>query len=91
MKNNASNKDWHLFQMDNNTNSSEGYKNDKQETNVEKERLKKVDNKADYAQKLKKQELIEENKGKTLVSEGIDANYHDMINYSIFALIHLSR
>ena len=37
--------------MDNNTNSSEGYKNDKKETNVEKERLKKVDSKADYVQK----------------------------------------
>jgi hypothetical protein len=27
---------------------------------------------------------IENNKGKTIVSEGIDANYQDMINYSIF-------
>jgi hypothetical protein len=27
------------------------------------------------------------NKGKTIVSEGIDANYQDMINYAIFALI----
>jgi hypothetical protein len=26
---------------------------------------------------------IEDNKGKTIVSEGIDANYQDMINYSI--------
>ena len=42
-------------------------------------------------QKLLRVKQIEENKGKTLVSEGIDANYHDMINYSIFALIHLSR
>jgi uncharacterized protein YdiU (UPF0061 family) len=32
---------------------------------------------------------IEDNKGKTLVSEGIDANYQDMINYAVFALIHL--
>jgi hypothetical protein len=30
---------------------------------------------------------IEDNKGKTLVSEGIDANYQDMINYAVFALI----
>ena len=34
---------------------------------------------------------IEENKGKTIVSEGIDANYHDMVNYAIFALIHLNK
>ncbi|MCH5687847.1 DUF1599 domain-containing protein [Niabella sp. W65] len=27
------------------------------------------------------------NDGKTLISEGIDANYHDIINYSVFALI----
>lgn len=27
------------------------------------------------------------NEGKTLISEGIDANYHDIINYSVFALI----
>ena len=33
---------------------------------------------------------IEDNKGKTLISEGIDANYFDMINYSVFAMIHLS-
>jgi hypothetical protein len=26
---------------------------------------------------------IEDNKGKTIVSEGIDANYQDMINYAI--------
>jgi hypothetical protein len=34
---------------------------------------------------------IEDNAGKTLVSEGIDANYQDMINYAIFALIHLKE
>ena len=32
---------------------------------------------------------IEDNQGNTLVSEGIDANYTDIINYAIFALIHL--
>ena len=32
---------------------------------------------------------IIENKGKTLVSEGIDANLYDMINYALFALIKL--
>ena len=34
---------------------------------------------------------IEDNQGATLVSEGIDANYMDMINYAIFALIKLSE
>lgn len=34
---------------------------------------------------------IEDNKGKTLISEGIDANYLDMINYSVFALIKLEE
>jgi hypothetical protein len=38
-------------------------------------------------QKLLRVKQIEDNKGKTLVSEGIDANYQDMINYSVFALI----
>ena len=41
-------------------------------------------------QKLLRVKQIEENLGKTIVSEGIDANYHDMVNYSIFALIHLN-
>lgn len=39
-------------------------------------------------QKLLRVKQIEDNKGKTLVSEGIDANYQDMINYAVFALIH---
>lgn len=34
---------------------------------------------------------IEDNLGKTSVSEGIDANYMDMINYSVFALIKLQE
>lgn len=38
-------------------------------------------------QKLLRVKQIEDNKGQTLVSEGIDANYQDMINYSVFALI----
>ncbi len=38
-------------------------------------------------QKILRVKQIEDNKGKTLVSEGIDANYQDMINYSVFALI----
>ena len=40
-------------------------------------------------QKILRIKQIEDNKGKTLVSEGIYANYQDMINYSVFALIHL--
>lgn len=40
--------------------------------------------------KLLRVKQIEDNKGKTLISEGIDANYFDMLNYAIFALIHLS-
>ncbi|MBI1224190.1 MAG: DUF1599 domain-containing protein [Bacteroidetes bacterium] len=34
---------------------------------------------------------IEDNKGKTLISEGLDANYADIANYAIFALILLSE
>ena len=40
-------------------------------------------------QKLLRVKQIEDNRGKTLVSEGIDANYQDIINYAVFALIHL--
>lgn len=39
--------------------------------------------------KLLRIKQIEDNKGNTLVSEGIDANYYDIINYSVFALIKL--
>lgn len=41
--------------------------------------------------KLLRIKQIEDNSGKTLVSEGIDANYHDIINYSVFALIQLGE
>ena len=34
---------------------------------------------------------IEENKGKTLISEGVDSNLYDIINYAIFALIKISE
>ena len=40
-------------------------------------------------QKLLRVKQIEENDGVTIVSEGIEANYHDIVNYAIFALIHL--
>ena len=42
-------------------------------------------------QKLLRVKQIEDNKGKTIVSEGLDANYQDMINYAVFALIHLEE
>ncbi|WP_136464823.1 DUF1599 domain-containing protein [Flagellimonas onchidii] len=42
-------------------------------------------------QKLLRVKQIEDNEGATLVSEGIDANYQDMVNYAVFALIHLSE
>lgn len=40
-------------------------------------------------QKLLRTKEIESNNGRTLVSEGIDANYMDMINYAFFALIKI--
>jgi hypothetical protein len=40
-------------------------------------------------QKLLRVKQIENNNGQTTVSEGIEANYQDMLNYAVFALIHL--
>jgi hypothetical protein len=40
--------------------------------------------------KLYRVKQIEDNEGQTLVSEGIEANYQDMINYSVFCLIKLN-
>ncbi|HNQ62325.1 MAG TPA: DUF1599 domain-containing protein, partial [Bacteroidia bacterium] len=39
--------------------------------------------------KLMRIKQIEDNKGATLISEGIAANYFDMINYAVFALIKI--
>ncbi len=39
--------------------------------------------------KLMRVKQIEDNQGKTFISEGIDANYFDIINYAVFALIKL--
>lgn len=39
--------------------------------------------------KLLRIKSIEDNQGQTIVSEGLDANYQDIINYSLFALIKL--
>jgi hypothetical protein len=41
--------------------------------------------------KILRVKQIENNQGKTLISEGIDANYFDMLNYAVFALIHLEN
>ncbi|MEZ7931115.1 MAG: DUF1599 domain-containing protein [Flavobacteriales bacterium] len=41
--------------------------------------------------KLLRVKQIEDNKGSTIISEGIDANYYDMINYAVFALIQMSE
>lgn len=40
--------------------------------------------------KIYRTKQIEDNEGNTLISEGIDANYYDMINYAVFALIRLT-
>ncbi|MDE6443735.1 MAG: DUF1599 domain-containing protein [Muribaculaceae bacterium] len=41
-------------------------------------------------QKLLRTKEIEDHNGKTLISEGVEANYMDMINYALFALIKLN-
>jgi hypothetical protein len=41
--------------------------------------------------KLLRTKQIEDNQGATLVSEGVDANYRDMINYAVFCLIKLGQ
>ena len=41
--------------------------------------------------KLFRVKQIEDNQGQTLVSEGIKANYQDMINYAVFCLIKLTE
>jgi len=41
--------------------------------------------------KLMRIKQIEDNEGKTFVSEGVDANYYDIVNYAAFALIKLNE
>ncbi len=41
--------------------------------------------------KLLRIKQIEDNKGKTLISEGVNANYQDIINYAVFCLILISK
>ena len=40
--------------------------------------------------KIERTKEIEDHKGKVKVSEGIDANYFDMINYAVFGIIKLT-
>ena len=42
-------------------------------------------------QKLLRVKQIEDNNGKTIVSEGLSANYYDMANYAVFALIKMEE
>lgn len=42
-------------------------------------------------QKIYRTKQIEDNKGMTLISEGVDANYYDMINYAVFGLIKIEE
>lgn len=41
--------------------------------------------------KIYRTKQIEDNQGQTLISEGVDANYFDMINYAVFGLIKISE
>jgi phage portal protein BeeE len=41
--------------------------------------------------KLERVKEIEDNAGRTIVSEGIDANYMDMMNYAVFGIIKLTN
>lgn len=55
-------------------------------------RLMRVSSMTDLIlQKLLRIKQIEDNAGQTLVSEGLEANYRDIINYAVFALIRLGE
>lgn len=41
--------------------------------------------------KIHRTKQIEDHDGKTIISEGVDANYFDMINYSVFGLIKMNE
>lgn len=41
--------------------------------------------------KIQRTKQIESNRGKTIISEGIDANYMDMVNYAVFGIIKLTE
>ena len=42
-------------------------------------------------QKVLRTKQIEDNKGKTIVSEGLEANYYDMLNYAVFCLVKIKN
>jgi hypothetical protein len=42
-------------------------------------------------QKVHRTKQIEDNEGTTIISEGVDANYYDMLNYAVFALIRIDE
>lgn len=42
-------------------------------------------------QKVLRTKQIEDNQGKTLISEGLEANYYDMLNYAVFCLIKMKK
>lgn len=55
-------------------------------------RLMRVSSMTDLIlQKLLRIKQIEDNAGKTLVSEGLEANFRDIINYAVFALIMMAK
>lgn len=55
-------------------------------------RLMRVSSMTDLIlQKLLRIKQIEDNSGQTIVSEGLEANYRDIINYAVFALIRLDE
>lgn len=55
-------------------------------------RLMRVSSMTDLIlQKLLRIKQIEDNDGQTLVSEGLEANYRDIINYAVFALIKMQQ
>lgn len=55
-------------------------------------RLMRVSSMTDLIlQKLLRIKQIEDNSGQTLVSEGLEANFRDIINYAVFALIRLAE
>lgn len=55
-------------------------------------RLMRISSMTDLVlQKLLRIKQIENNAGQTLVSEGLEANYRDIINYAVFALIRMNE
>lgn len=54
-------------------------------------RLMRVNSYTDFIlMKVNRTKQIEDNNGATIISEGIDANYLDMLNYAVFGLIKLT-